>query len=164
MDLTILPLKIIIFQILILLVAIATEALIFKFQLKMPPKTAVEQAAFINLLSACAGWAVFLSILSFLPDALLDRIMIYMIFGNPTKLSWEEIIALLIVFLLSLLFKLIGLQLGEFIWEKKPDKDAFKLQLHMEDLKNRQSIMAIAAHLCSHFFIVLIWLIQSQEL
>ena len=164
MDLTILPLKIVIFQILILLVAIATEALVFKFQLKMPPKTAVEYAAFINLLSACAGWSVFLSIFSFLPEPFLDRVMIYMVFGNKTRLSWEEISALLIVFLLSLLFKLIGLQLGEFIWEKKPDKDAFKIHLHMEDLKNRQSIMAIAGHLCSHLFIVLIWLIQSREL
>ncbi len=164
MDLTILPLKIVIFQILILLVAIATEAVVFKFQLKMPPKTAVEYAAFINLLSACTGWAVFLSIFSFLPESLLDRVMIYLVFGNQTGLSWVEITALFIIFLLSLIFKLIGLQLGEFFWEKKPDKDSFKLHLHMEDLKNRQSIMAIAAHLCSHLFIVLIWLIQAQEL
>jgi hypothetical protein len=130
----------------------------------MPPKTAVEYAAFINLLSACAGWSVFLSILSFLPESLLDRVMIYIVFGNQGGLSWEEIFALLIVFFLSLLLKLIGLQLGEFIWEKKLDKDAFKLQLNMEDLKNSQSIMLVAAHLCSHIFIVLIWLIQAQEL
>ena len=106
MDLTILPLKIVVFQILILLVAIATESVVFKFKLKMPPKTAVEQAAFINLLSACAGWVLFLSILSLFPESLLDRVMMYILFGNQSRLSGLEIATLLIVFLLSLKKKL----------------------------------------------------------
>ncbi|NEP40899.1 MAG: hypothetical protein F6K35_17370 [Okeania sp. SIO2H7] len=164
MDLTILPLKIVIFQILILLVAIATEAAIFKFQLKLPPKTAVEYAAFINLLSACAGWTVFLSILNFLPDYFLDRVMLYIIFGSRIGITLLDVIVFAIIFISSLTLKLIGMQLGDFFWYRKPAKDFLKIQLHVEDLTNRQSAIGFAAHLCSHFLIVLIWLIQAQKL
>lgn len=164
MDLTILPLKIVTFQALILLVAIATEASIFKFQLKLPHKTAVEYATFINLFSACMGWGIFLSLLSVLPEALLDRLMIYIILGYNSGLSWTQSLAFLLFFLMSLLLKLIGIQLLEFFWYKKPVKESFKFNLQMESFNDRQSNIAILAHIISHVLIVLIWLIQTNEL
>ncbi|MDY6805309.1 MAG: hypothetical protein SXA11_16080 [Cyanobacteriota bacterium] len=164
MDLSILPLKIVTFQALILLVAIATEASIFKFRLKLPHKTAVEYATFINLFSACVGWGIFLSLLSVLPDILLDRLMTFIILGYDTGLSWTQGVAFLLFFLISLLLKLIGMQLLEFFWFKKPVKDSFKFNLEMPSFKNSQSTIAMVAHIISHLLIVLIWLIQTNEL
>lgn len=164
MDLSILPLKIVTFQALILLVAIATEASIFKFQLKLPHKTAVEYAAFINLFSACVGWGIFLSLLSVLPETLQDRLMIYIILGYNSGLSWMQSMGFLLFFLMSLLLKIIGIQLLEFLWYKKAVKNTFKFNLEIPSLKNSQSTIATAAHIISHLLIVLIWLIQTNEL
>lgn len=164
MNLTIIPLKIIIFQILILLVAIATEAVIFRLQLKLSPKISLEYAAFINLLSACAGWIFFLSILSFLPENLLNSLMIYLIFGQTDEIAWRQAMVFFLIFIVSLILKLIGLQLGDLFWYKKPVKDSFKFHLQMQYLKTKQSTIAIAAHIFSHFLIFLIWLIQVKEI
>ena len=59
MNLTILPLRAIISESLILLVIIAMESWFFQLRLNLTPKVSVEYATVMNLISTCIGWVFF---------------------------------------------------------------------------------------------------------
>ena len=81
-DLGVLPLKAIIFQVLLLLVAIALEGAVFRQHLRLGYKPSMQYAATVNLLAASLGWLIFLALEPLLSAPLRTQIMSYILFGR----------------------------------------------------------------------------------
>ena len=113
----VLPLRGIIFQCLLLLVAIALEAIVLRRRLQLGFQPSIRYAATLNLLSVVLGWIVFLGIEPWLPTALRTQIMSYILFGNfydngvAGNLGMAVIITGLITFFLTFWTKATGLEL-----------------------------------------------------
>ena len=78
----VLPLKGIIFQTVLLLVAIVLEAIVLRQRLKLGFQPSIRYAATINLLTVVLGWTVFLAIEPLLSNAVRTQIISYVMFGN----------------------------------------------------------------------------------
>ena len=76
------PLRGIIFQCLLLLVAIALEAAVLRQVLRLGFQPSVQYAATINLLAVVLGWFLFLGIEPLLPIAARTQLISYILFGN----------------------------------------------------------------------------------
>lgn len=162
MNLSIVPLKALAFQVLILLLTIAVESLVFHFKLKIHRKTCVEYAAFINLLSTCFGWLIFFAAVTILPQSLENQLMNYLVFGEaPAMERWLKL-AIFLSFIFSLIVKLTGLRLCKFLWYKDLPKPNPKKPSSIPEFKNRQSIIVFLGHTCSHLAIAILFLIQNN--
>jgi hypothetical protein len=78
----VLPLRAIVFQCLLLLVAIALEAQVLRKQLQLGYQPSIRYAASLNLLTVVLGWMAFFSVESLLPDDLRTQLISYVLFGN----------------------------------------------------------------------------------
>lgn len=122
----VLPLRMIAFQCLFLLLAIAVEAWVFYRNLEITPRKSVEYAASINFLSTVVGWLVFLSLQTLLPAPLQLALMNYILFdqwsGDTLTLL---VVTAMVTFFVSLLIKLFGLiALQRFLGDQlEPKKD-----------------------------------------
>jgi hypothetical protein len=76
------PLKAIIFQSLLLLVAIALEAIVLRQRLRLGFQPSVRYAASLNLLATVLGWVLFLLLEPLLPTVLRTQVMSYILFGQ----------------------------------------------------------------------------------
>ncbi len=63
----VLPLTVVLTQVLLLLLAIAVEAVVFQRQLKFAPRKSIEYSASLNLLSTVLGWFVFFVMVETIP-------------------------------------------------------------------------------------------------
>lgn len=79
---TVLPLRGIIFQCLLLLVAIALEAIVLRRKLRLGFQPSIRYAATLNLVAVVLGWILFLSIEPRLPTAVRTQIISYILFSN----------------------------------------------------------------------------------
>jgi hypothetical protein len=117
-DLGLMPLRAIAFQSMLLLVAIALEAIVLRQHLRLGYQTSVQYAATINLLTTSLGWIAFLSLEALLPWALRQQIISYVLFNrfDPTN-PWMDalpvviVVAAIIAFFTTYWFKLQGLSL-----------------------------------------------------
>jgi hypothetical protein len=96
-DLGLLPLRAIAFQSMLLLVAIALEAMVLRQHLRLGYQTSVQYAATINLLSTSLGWIAFLSLEAVLPTALRQQIMSYVLFNRFFSNEWLEALPVMLV-------------------------------------------------------------------
>jgi hypothetical protein len=114
-DLGLMPLRAIAFQSMLLLVAIALEAIVLRQQLRLGYQTSVQYAATINLLTTSLGWLAFLSLEAVLPLALRQQIISYVLFNRFYSNAWADILPVVIVvtailaFFITYWFKLQGL-------------------------------------------------------
>lgn len=81
-DLLILPLRAVVFQCLLLLVAIALEAIVLRRQLRLGFQPSIRYAASLNLLAVVLGWIVFFSLERLLPGTMRTQIISYVLFGH----------------------------------------------------------------------------------
>ena len=113
----ILPLRMIAFQILFLLVAIAIESSILRRRLRFGFKTSVQYTLAINLAAIAVGWITFLVIEPLTPTEIRSQIISYVLFDRLSLSSWNAQIGATICaiglssFLVTFFIKLKGLEL-----------------------------------------------------
>lgn len=113
---TVLPLRAIIFQCLLLLVAIALEAIVLRQRLRLGYQPSIQYAASLNLLAVVLGWMVFLGFEPWLPTVLRTQIISYILFGNfyineiSSSLGMVIVLAGLVAFFLTFWVKALALE------------------------------------------------------
>lgn len=85
----ILPLKMIVFQVLFLTVAIAIEAGILRQRLRLGFQTSVQYALVINLAAVVAGWLAFLVVEPLSPPAIKEQIIGYILYDELLLNGWS---------------------------------------------------------------------------
>ena len=132
----ILPLRMIAFQILFLLVAIAIESSILRQRLRFGFKTSVQYTLAINLAAIVVGWIAFLVIEPLSPVEIKSQIISYILFDRLSLDAWNAQIGATICaiglasFLVTFFVKLKGLELimrADDVWkidsdDKRPAK------------------------------------------
>lgn len=81
-DVFILPLRAILFQCLLLLVAISLEAIVLRQQLRLGFQASIRYAASLNLLAVVMGWILFLGLERLIPITLRTQVISYILFGH----------------------------------------------------------------------------------
>ncbi|MEM1279891.1 MAG: filament integrity protein FraC [Cyanobacteria bacterium P01_D01_bin.6] len=112
----VLPFRAIVFQCLLLLVAIALEAIVLRLRLRLGYQPSIRYAASLNLLTVVLGWMAFLTLESALPQVLQTQIISYVLFGNfyinsvSNNLGIFVVLAGLVTFFLTFWIKVLGLE------------------------------------------------------
>ncbi|TVQ18682.1 MAG: hypothetical protein EA367_13990 [Leptolyngbya sp. DLM2.Bin15] len=114
----VLPLRAVVLQSLLLFVAIATEAAILHWELKLSYKRSIEYATSLNLLSVVIGWLVFFLVLPILDDGLQQALVSYVLFDRLPDMLPLIGASGCITFILSFFVKLQGLNLLEWLLER----------------------------------------------
>ncbi|MDB9525312.1 hypothetical protein PN498_04880 [Oscillatoria sp. CS-180] len=123
-EAAVLPLKAIVFQCLLLLVAIALEAIVLRRQLRLGFQPSIRYAATINLLTVVLGWVLFLGIEPLLPETVRTQIISYVLFGDfyPNVLSdrmgFVVVLTGLVAFFLTLWTKVTALEWLTWLLDK----------------------------------------------
>lgn len=78
----VLPLRAIVFQCLLLVVAIALEAIVLRERLLLEFQPSIRYATSLNLLATVLGWIAFLGIEPALPATVRTQIISYVLFGH----------------------------------------------------------------------------------
>ncbi len=166
MNLTILPLRAILSESLILLVVIAIESCFFQIRLNFIPKVSVEYATVMNLISTCVGWVFFFYGVSLLPNMWEKQMVAYILFGKIGTIYPLFILFILVNFLISLIVKLLGFNLCEYLWNEKSKNNGAGLNLSqaLGELRTPKFMVITLAHTCSHLAIGFILFLQSSEL
>ena len=159
MSLTILPLRAILSESLILLVAIAIESWFFQLKLNFTPKASVEYATVMNLISSCIKWVLFFFAVSMLTNTLEQKIVAYILFGKIGPIYPIFILFIFLFFLISLIIKLVSFNLCDSLWGA-----GMKISQAWRKLRTPNSIVIIVAHICSYLVICLNLLLQRYEL
>lgn len=129
-DLGLIPIKAVVFQSMLLLVAIALEAMVLRQHLRLGYQTSVQYAATINLLTTSLGWIAFLSLEAVLPTALRQQIMSYVLFSRFFDNPWLDalpvmmVVAAIVVFFATYWVKLHGLSALVALLGKAPVLEA----------------------------------------
>lgn len=98
--LTLFPVRVILFQVLVLLVAIALEALVLEQKLGVSKRGSVQFAAILNLFSTIAGWLVFLVVELVMPEQWRWELMNYVLFDRPFQIDAQTVSTLAVCFFL----------------------------------------------------------------
>jgi hypothetical protein len=128
MTSSILPLRAIIFQFLLLLVAIAIEAIVYRQRMNLGYQASIQYAASVNLLSVVVGWVIFFIIVPLLPEPLNTQLISYIFFdqfyADPWASSIPSIVITIgfIIFFGTFLLKFEGIDLLERALGKKDDE------------------------------------------
>ncbi|KAM3089737.1 filament integrity protein FraC [Phormidesmis sp. 146-35] len=118
----VLPLRMIIYQLLFLVMAIAVESLVLQRRLGIGRKTSIQYAATVNLLSTVVGWMIFFTVEPWLPENLRSQLISYIFFDsltNPPVLIGLAFVSFISTFLL----KLEGINLLELLLGIKKDSE-----------------------------------------
>lgn len=104
----VLPIRLILFQVLFILVAIATESMVLQWQLRLQRKASIQYAACLNLFSTAIGWLIFFglqNIFSYLFSGILgQQVMSYILFGQFFSPEWLQGMSTLLVIMALLTF------------------------------------------------------------
>ncbi|MBD2460024.1 hypothetical protein H6G89_03105 [Oscillatoria sp. FACHB-1407] len=129
MFVSVLPLKMIVFQSLLLLMAIAIEAYVLRYRLSLTQKRSVHYATSINFLSTTVGWLLFLIIQPLIPPGLKLQLIDCIFFDHWQQgfILWVMLSAP-VTFFVSFFVKLFGLTYLQFFLGdiKPPETDAQK--------------------------------------
>ncbi|NES94126.1 MAG: hypothetical protein F6K32_02685 [Desertifilum sp. SIO1I2] len=160
-----LPLRAVVFQLLLIVVAIAIESFLFHVRFGYGRKTCVEYAALTNLTAVILGWLTFFYVELVLPIHLEDELMGFIFFGQWTSASlfWLTLIGIMIFFS-SLAVKIKTFEMIEAIQKYKIERfipEVRKNNEFQKKVKNFQStgiksFILLQAHSVSHVAILLI--------
>jgi len=105
----VLPLRMIAFQLMFVLLAIAIEGVVLQRELNMIPRKAMYYAAILNLLTTVVGWFIFLAVESILPLALRNQLIEFILFNRWSEATayWGILVGFL-TFFASFLIKTFG--------------------------------------------------------
>lgn len=115
----VLPLRAIVFQTLLLLIAIAIESIALQRILNISRKTAIQYSAILNLLSTFIGWLCFFVVQSITPGFLANQLIRYIFFdrfvaANPLSIfqnGFYFLVFRIFLMALDLTIEIIGLDL-----------------------------------------------------
>ncbi|MEB3356408.1 MAG: hypothetical protein VKK04_06755 [Synechococcales bacterium] len=132
MQTVVLPFRLIVNQALLLLLAIAIEAMVLRQQLKYPPRKSIEYSASINLWSTLIGWLIFFVVaggIPLLPAIKLELInFIFFDRWSPDLFSWL-VTAGFFTFFITVFVELIGfLQLQRLRQEREEIESKYTQQ------------------------------------
>lgn len=112
----ILPLRAIVFQLLLTTVAIAVESSILHKRLKLSRKTSLEYAASLNLLTLLAGWYLFFVFFDSLPSGMKSSVIQFILFNQASNQTLLFLfVAGVLTFFISLGIKIRGWQVLEYL-------------------------------------------------
>ncbi|MGD1715637.1 filament integrity protein FraC [Hydrocoleum sp. CS-953] len=166
MNLTILPLRAIVSESLILLVVIAIESWFFQLRLNLIPKVSVEYATVMNLISTCVGWVLFFYGATLLPNRLEEQIVAYILFGKIGGIYRLFILFIFVSLLISLIIKLLSFNLCDSLWNENSKNygGGINISQALEELRTPKFMVITVAHICSHLAIGFILFLQRSEL
>lgn len=124
----VLPLRMILFQGLMLLVAIALEAIVLRRSLRIPYRISIEYAASINLLAMCIGWLLFFVVEPLLPIDLQQQLIGYVLFSQFFANTWADTVPIwiilsgIITFFVTFFVKLEGLELLLLLLDRRESR------------------------------------------
>jgi len=128
MPLIIIPLKTILFQIIILLISITTESILFYYYLQFSQKKSIQYSTSINLFSSTFIWFLFFIAQSNVPEQWRLKIASYILFHrtyeslNDAEFAVAVVISLLLLFLATCLAELKMLDLLQAFLQSSQDK------------------------------------------
>jgi len=99
-SLTLFAVRVMLFQILVLLVAIALEALVLEQKLGVSKRGSVQFAAILNLFSTIAGWLIFLVVEVVVPEQWRWELINYVLFDRPFQIDAQTLSTLAVCFFL----------------------------------------------------------------
>ncbi|MBU6230457.1 MAG: hypothetical protein KGQ93_12280 [Cyanobacteria bacterium REEB459] len=114
-DLGLMPLRAMAFQTMLLMVAIALEAMVLRQHLRLGYQSSVHYAASLNLLATSLGWLAFLALEAVLPPEWQQQVISYVLFnhlyvnGLSPNLPVMVVVTAMGVFFLTYWVKLQGL-------------------------------------------------------
>ena len=113
---SVLPLEMILFQTLLLLVAIDLEARVFYRRLNVGRQTSIKYAISINLLATIISWLVFFIAKNWFPQDLEEEVIGFIFFDRVSPNQTQQITLLTVsiiiaIFFATFLVKLKGLDL-----------------------------------------------------
>jgi len=112
----ILPLRAIVFQILLTTVAIAIESFVLHRRLKLSPKTSLEYVVSLNFLTLFAGWYLFFVFFDTFPEGLQSDLIQLILFNEYSNQSvLFLLVAAVLTFFITLAMKLKGWQILEYV-------------------------------------------------
>lgn len=172
----VLPLRAILFQLLLLLIAIAIEAVIYHRKLKLPRQTSVEYSISLNLLSTVLGWIAFFMIQTQLSPSvriqLISRIFFDSFYGTFNVLPMLVILVTVSAFGFIYLVELKGLDLLQALLKTSQSEASKSLKSKSPFLKTRlkkalrrtspsQAIVVLLANAWSHAVILSLLFLRS---
>jgi hypothetical protein len=177
----VMPLRAISFQFLLLMIAIALEAVVFYRILELDHKTSVQYAMTVNLLSTLIGWIIFFIFQPWLPQEWKIQLISYVFFERffsdtlMTGIASVLVMVCLSMFIGTFIIKLKGLEILEHLLdgsEKKPTTSAGKPEKskRVRDRRNQsigfqvhsRSYAVLLANSCSFSAILLVLLIRQS--
>lgn len=129
----VLPLRMIVMQSLLMVVAIAVESTVLHWELRQPYRKSIEYATFLSLFCVTVGWLAFFTVERLLPVQTKAELISY-VFFDQWQISTNFLIVLLglVVFFFSVFIKLQGLEFLDFIRE---EQDAAAIAMMEEQSK-----------------------------
>jgi hypothetical protein len=170
MESSVVPLRMVAFQTLFLLMAIAIEGYVLRRRLTLTPRASIEYAATVNLLSTLIGWLVFFGFQPLFPANLKLQLMGYIFYDQWSgDLASLVIPAGIVTFFVSFFVKLQGfIQLQSLRQERKPSTDSEQAPL-FANLKRgqpeiaRQASAVLLANSLSYSAISLVLLLRLAQ-
>ena len=125
MDVLVLPLRAIAFQILFLLMAIAIEGTVMQQQLPFMPRQAMQYATILNLITVVVGWFVFFAVEVLLPVPVRGSLIEFIFFNQWTQQTalWGILVGFL-TFFISFLLKTLSLNQLKFSLLSPQEREA----------------------------------------
>jgi len=171
MTFPVLPLRMIAFQLMFVLLAIAIEGVIFQRELSMIPRKAMFYSTILNLLTTVVGWFVFFAVESVLSLPLRRELIEFILFNQigQEAVFWG-ILAGFLTFFASFLIKIFGFnQLQQLLLTQKEWEAQQQTQLNQRRFgqrfkrkggrwteSNNQASALLTANACSYSAVTLI--------
>lgn len=171
------PFRMMLFQAMLLVVAIAVETPVLQRSLQISPNLSVQYAAITNLLSTLSGWFVFFAVQPVLPPSVTRQLISFIffdqfIFGqNRDSIYLWLIVAAFFMFFGALTIKIQTYDALQFIREEKPPDESFEeaayryrrppLQLLPFSMAKRRTTAFLRANALSFSVISLLLLLRS---
>lgn len=172
----VLPLRAILFQLMLLLITIAIEAVIYHRKLKLPRQTSVEYSTSLNLLSTVLGWIAFFLIQTQLSPSvriqLISRIFFNSFYGTFNTLPVFVILVTVSTFGFVYFVELKGLDLLQALLKTSPKNTSASSKSKSPALKTRlkkafrrtdtsEAIVVLLANAWSHAVVLIFLFLRS---
>jgi hypothetical protein len=169
------PLRTILIQALVLMLAIAVESWVLNQRLMLPRRLCIIYAAVMNLLSAAFSWLAFFCIQpAFLPEDMKIQLMSYVLLGRlPVNVGtrfiefWAIVIGFA-VFFITWQIKVQGLYLLQVNnWLPSPISSDVNEMLNRRNyllIKREQTLAILGGHGLSHIMLLIVIVILNLQL
>ncbi|MGF1500046.1 MAG: filament integrity protein FraC [Elainellaceae cyanobacterium] len=122
METVVLPFRLIVNQALLLLLAIAIEAMVLRQRLRYPPRKSIEYSASLNLWSTLIGWLIFFAAAGSIPfiPALRMELINFIFFNRwSTDLFSGLVIVGFFTFFITVIVELVGFILLQWLRQEQ---------------------------------------------